>query len=133
MFHRHAAHGSAHFTLHEFKPAHPFSLRRKQGGIDGGVANVTPAATVRPMSITVVVENDTIKLPPGVHVPDGTKAEIILAGVDEAGMPERAVGRPWSPEELGVAAEKMVAEKNPVEAQAQWKRIVAGFYGVADA
>ncbi|EDY19870.1 hypothetical protein CfE428DRAFT_2459 [Chthoniobacter flavus Ellin428] len=30
------------------------------------------------MSITVVVENDTIKLPPGVHVPDGTKLEITL-------------------------------------------------------
>jgi hypothetical protein len=30
------------------------------------------------MSITAVVENDTIKLPPGVHVPDGTKVEITL-------------------------------------------------------
>jgi hypothetical protein len=30
------------------------------------------------MSITAIVENDTIKLPPGVHVPDGTKAEITL-------------------------------------------------------
>ena len=32
------------------------------------------------MSITAIVENDTIKLPPGVHVPDGTKAEITLPG-----------------------------------------------------
>jgi hypothetical protein len=30
------------------------------------------------MSITVIVENDTIKLP--VHVPDGTRAEIFLPG-----------------------------------------------------
>jgi len=30
------------------------------------------------MSITAIVENDMIKLPPGVHVPDGTKAEITL-------------------------------------------------------
>jgi len=30
------------------------------------------------MSITAVVENDTIKLPPGIHVPDGTKVEITL-------------------------------------------------------
>ena len=33
------------------------------------------------MSVTVVVENDTIKLPPGVHVPDGTKLEINLPEV----------------------------------------------------
>jgi hypothetical protein len=25
------------------------------------------------MSITVIVENDTIKLPPGLHLPDGTE------------------------------------------------------------
>lgn len=30
------------------------------------------------MSITAVVENDSIKLPPGVHVPDGTKARIVF-------------------------------------------------------
>jgi hypothetical protein len=30
------------------------------------------------MSITAIVENGTIKLPPGVHVPDGTKVEITL-------------------------------------------------------
>ena len=32
------------------------------------------------MSITAIVENDTIKLP--VHVPDGTKVEITLPGKD---------------------------------------------------
>lgn len=30
------------------------------------------------MSIIATVENDTIKLPAGVHVPDGTKVEITL-------------------------------------------------------
>jgi hypothetical protein len=30
------------------------------------------------MSITVIVENDTIKLPAGVHLPDGTQVEITL-------------------------------------------------------
>lgn len=28
------------------------------------------------MSITAIVENDTIKLPPGVHLPDGTRVVI---------------------------------------------------------
>jgi hypothetical protein len=46
---------------------------------------------------------------------------------------EGTVGRQWSPEELGAAAEEMVAETDPVKAKAQWKRIVAGFYGDADA
>lgn len=34
------------------------------------------------MSITVIVENDTIKLPSHVHVPDGTRLEITLPGED---------------------------------------------------
>jgi hypothetical protein len=34
------------------------------------------------MSITAIVENDTIKLP--VHVPDGTRVEVTLPG-EEAG------------------------------------------------
>ena len=29
-----------------------------------------------PMSITAIVENDTIKLPPGMHLPDGTEVRI---------------------------------------------------------
>ena len=32
------------------------------------------------MSITGVVENDSIKLPPGVHLPDGTKVSISPKG-----------------------------------------------------
>ena len=46
---------------------------------------------------------------------------------------EGTTGRQWSPEELGAAAEQMVAEKDPVRADALAKRIVAGFYGDADA
>ncbi len=40
------------------------------------------------MSITVIVENDTIKLP--VHVPDGTRLEITLPGEGEAGATGKA-------------------------------------------
>ena len=39
----------------------------------GGSARILPH-----MSITATVENDMIKLPAGVHVPDGTKVEIML-------------------------------------------------------
>ena len=46
------------------------------------------------MSITATVENDTIKLPPGVHVPDGTEVKIFLPGgsvapTDETNLHER--------------------------------------------
>lgn len=40
------------------------------------------------MSITAIVENDTIKLPAGVHVPDGTKAEIVLRTEGEDAAPQ---------------------------------------------
>jgi len=40
------------------------------------------------MSITAIVENDTIKLP--VHVPDGTKVEITLPGEDASASGETA-------------------------------------------
>ena len=40
-------------------------------------------------------------------------------------------GHQWSPEELGAAAEQMVAEEDPARAKAQWERIAAGFYGNA--
>ena len=46
------------------------------------------------MSITVTVENDTIKLP--VHVPDGTRLEITLPGEDRAVRGETAADhRAW--------------------------------------
>jgi hypothetical protein len=42
------------------------------------------------MSITVIVENDTIKLPSHVHVPDGTRLEITLPGKQAGeGVPAR--------------------------------------------
>jgi hypothetical protein len=46
------------------------------------------------MSITAIVENDTIKLPPGVHVPDGTEVKVFLPGesvapADETTLYER--------------------------------------------
>jgi hypothetical protein len=40
------------------------------------------------MSITATVENDTIKLPPGVHLPDGTRVRI-----EAAELPPAAPGR----------------------------------------
>lgn len=42
------------------------------------------------MSFTATVENDTIKLPPGVHLPDGTTVTIVPA--DPA--PEDGFARP---------------------------------------
>ena len=41
------------------------------------------------MSITATVENDTIKLPVGVHVPDGTKVSIETVPATEQGADER--------------------------------------------
>jgi hypothetical protein len=42
-------------------------------------------------------------------------------------------GRMWTPEELGVAAQRMVDEPDPVKARVQWEAIMRGFYGDADA
>jgi len=39
------------------------------------------------MSITAIVENDTIKLPAGIHVPDGTSVRLDLLETQGA--------RPW--------------------------------------
>ncbi len=41
------------------------------------------------MSITAIVENDTIKLPPGVHVPDGTQARIVFETAGGRTLTER--------------------------------------------
>ena len=38
------------------------------------------------MSITAVVKNDTIKLPLGMHVPDGTQARIIFEPATEQNL-----------------------------------------------
>ena len=42
-------------------------------------------AILPPMSITATVENDTIKLPPGVHLPDGTTVTVESAEAPRAG------------------------------------------------
>ncbi len=39
------------------------------------------------MSFTAVVENDTVKLPPGVHLPDGTEVTIVPAEQPDEGQP----------------------------------------------
>jgi hypothetical protein len=44
------------------------------------------------MSITATVENDTIKLPPGVHVPDGSRARIVFEDVAGKTLAERYAG-----------------------------------------
>lgn len=46
------------------------------------------------MSITAIVENDTIKLPPDVHLPDGTKVNIEPALEPESGGVTDALGYP---------------------------------------
>lgn len=38
-------------------------------------------------------------------------------------------GRMWTPEELGAAAERMVAEEDEEKSKEMWKEIVDGFYG----
>ncbi len=50
------------------------------------------------MSITAIVENDTIKLP--IHVPDGTSVEILLPGMSE-GPRRRENSRKWMLEFAG--------------------------------
>ena len=54
------------------------------------LAGSESVATFPPMSITVIVENDTIKLP--VHVSDGTRLEITLPV--ESTPPESATPAP---------------------------------------
>jgi hypothetical protein len=44
------------------------------------------------MSITVTIQNDTIKLPPGVHVPDGTTARITFESGSGKTLAERYAG-----------------------------------------
>ena len=51
------------------------------------------------MSITATVENDTIKLPADVHLPDGTKVEITLPEEAAPGPEEGALA--WMTEFAG--------------------------------
>lgn len=54
----------------------------------------SPADAYHPrMSITATVENDTIKLPVGVHLPDGT--EVRIEPVPKDGTARRAQMEAW--------------------------------------
>lgn len=55
------------------------------------------------MSITATVENDTIKLPEGVHLPDGTavRVEPITAQIAEDGAARRARMEEWLKSAVG--------------------------------
>ena len=44
------------------------------------------------MSITAIVENDTIKLPAGIHLPDGTKVQIEAEMSPQRSVAERYAG-----------------------------------------
>ncbi len=55
------------------------------------------------MSITAIVENDTIKLPPGVHVPDGTTARIFLEDAAGRVRAETADFERWLAASTGLA------------------------------
>jgi hypothetical protein len=50
------------------------------------------------MSFTAIVENDTIKLPPGVHLPDGTEVSIEPRGkADAAELPRTTLAERLAP------------------------------------
>ena len=67
-----------------------FRLRR--------LARVVGRATFRGISITAIVQNDIIRLPVGLHLPDGTAVRLEIAHADEpatrgpAGYFERTAG-----------------------------------------
>ena len=44
------------------------------------------------MSITAIVENDTIKLPAGIHLPDGTRVQIEAQVPPQRSVAERYAG-----------------------------------------
>jgi hypothetical protein len=52
------------------------------------LAGAAPDGYGERMCITAIVENGTIKLPAGVHVPDGTKVEIMLPAAKESAAPQ---------------------------------------------
>lgn len=56
------------------------------------------AVIVAPMSITAIIENETVKLP--IHVPDGTKVEITLS---EEGAPSKQHRHEWMRKYIGAA------------------------------
>ena len=71
------------------------------------------------MSITAIVENDTIKLPPDVHLPDGTKVKIEPALETEAGWGAwmRATS---NPERAALPMSRWIARHLPREKRPAW-------------
>jgi hypothetical protein len=67
------------------------------------------------MSITVVVENDTIKLP--VHVPDGTRVEIVLPAHTTA--PDMSQFQAWLTSSVGLAKGKLTTDQRLQETRGE--------------
>jgi len=67
------------------------------------------------MSITAVVENDTIKLP--LHVPDGTRVEIVLPA--EAGNSDLPKFQAWLTSSIGLAKGRLTTEERMQETRGE--------------
>lgn len=67
------------------------------------------------MSITAIVENDTIKLP--VHVPDGTKVEVTLQRGAEA--TDVAQFKAWLISSTGLAKGKLTTDERMRETRGE--------------
>ena len=67
------------------------------------------------MSITGVVENDTIKLP--LHVPDGTRVEIVLP--TEVGDSDIAKFHAWLTSSIGLAKGRLTTEERMRETRSE--------------
>ena len=67
------------------------------------------------MSITAIVENDTIKLPAGIHLPDGTRVQI------EAPVPSKT--KPWMELAGCLAAEAEALREMGNAMDAEFERI----------
>jgi hypothetical protein len=67
------------------------------------------------MSITVIVENDTIKLP--LHVPDGTRVEIVLPAQSTA--LDMSQFRAWLTSSVGMAKGKFTTDQRLQETRGE--------------
>ena len=72
------------------------------------------------MSITAIVQNDMIKLPPGVHLPDGTEVSI------EPRTPPRAAEAPQQTFAERYAEFIGIWEDGPVDLAAQHDHYASG-------
>jgi hypothetical protein len=48
------------------------------------------------MSITATVENDSIRLPAGIHLPDGTEVRVEVRQLPGAKLPEKTFGERYA-------------------------------------